>query len=252
VLHAEELSGDKGDVVRVCKKVMNEASKKRMISKQECMVLLADLDLVLCTETVENISISASKRLRKGEEENGGSGTFIEQYTRRPKMYESMSMTGYYEMVKNPDGQTKEKIPNFVGINGTPVYPVTESYARHVLIVSRPWRSYPRNVPWKEEFDCFINSNACPLQVRMNYTRVMQRYHNKMSYYEPKATEADHSKNAISGEDTVLMTLCGLAGSTDRDYDTNLLKSLHRGEGYEWDREPKVSKMQNPVKTNTM
>ena len=58
---AEDITGDKDDVKRVCKQIMNRAAAKRLISKQEACVLLGDLDLTHYTETVESVSISSYK-----------------------------------------------------------------------------------------------------------------------------------------------------------------------------------------------
>jgi hypothetical protein len=241
IMHCDELTSDKNDVVRVCKKVMNEVTKKRMTSKQECMVLLAELDLVLCTETIENVSISASKRLRKADETETDA-SFIDKCSKRPAQHESYTMPQCYDVLKNSDANAKKRIPNFVGIGGSPVFPVTENYARHVLIVYRPWRKYPRKINWKADFEDFIQRGSSPLEARLPYRRVMLRYYNKMTYYEPKATDVDHSGNPISKEDEDIMTLCGLAASEEKDYDTNLIRNLPKGLDYAWDKEPKVSK----------
>lgn len=67
-MRAQELTHDKKDITRIAKKIMNEITKQRMISKQEAMVLLGELDLFICSEIIANVSISSSKRLRRGNE----------------------------------------------------------------------------------------------------------------------------------------------------------------------------------------
>lgn len=240
ILRSDELTKDKTDVTRVCKQVMNEACKKRMISKQESMVLLGDLDLTLCTETIENVSISRSKRLQKTEEK-GTNKSFVANYTNRSVIYENLNMADYYNVVKNTDPNEKTRIPNFVGVNGSPVYPVTDSYARHVLIAYRPWREYPAKLDWKAEFENFINSPSCPMAAQLPYRRVMLRHIEKMTYYQPKNASPDHSNNPIDQEDQDLMTLCGLKTSDDIEYDTAVLKNIDRGLDYKWDFPAMVS-----------
>ena len=62
-LSAETLSGDKRDIQRTCRQILNKTAGQRLISKQECMVLLGELDLVTCSETIETISISNKKQV---------------------------------------------------------------------------------------------------------------------------------------------------------------------------------------------
>lgn len=240
ILRADELTKDKTDVTRICKQVMNEACKKRMISKQESMVLLGDLDLTLCTETIENVSISRSKRLRKTEERETNT-SHVTKYTNRSALYENMNMAEYYNITNNTDPNAKLMIPNFVGVNGSAVFPVTENYARHVLIAYRPWREYPANLEWKAEFEQFINSPTCPLAAQLPYRRVMLRHIEKMTHYQPKNATPDHSKNPIDPEDEEFMTLCGLKTSDDVDHDTAVLQSIDRGLDYKWDFPAMVS-----------
>ena len=60
VLAAEDNGNGKHDITRVARQIMNKTSSKRIISKQEAMVVLADLPLTTCTETIQSISINNS------------------------------------------------------------------------------------------------------------------------------------------------------------------------------------------------
>ena len=44
---------------------MNRCTTQRTISKQECMVLVSGMPLVQCSENIQTVSISDSKRLSK-------------------------------------------------------------------------------------------------------------------------------------------------------------------------------------------
>ena len=145
------------DLLRVCRSAMNKATSKRLISKQEAMVLLGDMPLTACNESIESVSISRSSRLRKTEDKSTDK-TFVTKYMKRPDQFEDTNMADYYHYVKNTkkDGNTYF-IANFVGINGTPRFPVTESYARHTLVVYQPWRDYPTSDNWTRDFQLFIN-----------------------------------------------------------------------------------------------
>lgn len=240
IIHANNQTDNQEDVRRVCKQIMNKAASKRIISKQEAVVLLAELDLCHCSETIQSVSISNSSKVRVTSSERT-TRTFIQQYANRPNQQENMSLYDYFMYVKNPPGTEKEIIPNFVGVNGTPKFPVTEGYARHVVIVYRPWRKYPRDLDWILEFNNFIHSGDCPKSAQMHYERVVQRYYNKTTHCESIASKVDHSKTEMTTEDRETIALYGLHGCADEDdYDTNLLKRINRGVNHQWDAKPKV------------
>ena len=244
VFSADDMSGDKEGLKRVAKQVMNKTSSKRIISKQEAMVLLGQLDLTCCTEIIQSVSISNSKRVASNEETASSTKkTYLQEYRDRAPCHEEMSFHRYFHYTKNsPDirGNRKFIVPHFVGCNGTPRYPVTDDYARHTLIVYRPWRVYPRELDWKTEFDIFIHSQVCPLSARLTYERVMRRYIDKMTYYEAKQKDGDHSHNLISPEDEELLYLVGMKGVDEYDFDDVVYKSLEKGIDYDWGKPPKV------------
>ena len=211
------------------------------------MILLADLNLTDCTEALETVSINNSKALRRTEEKSTDS-SFITKYANRPRdsMSENMSLHEYFMEFKNQHSQRSKRkgnkfaIPNFVGMSGAPVFPVTDSYARHVLIVHRPWRKYPANLEWTEEFNRFIHCKECPKPAKIPYLRAMTRYYDQLTGYEPKSSVADHSRNPISEEDSELLILVGLSGSDSDVKDRGLIECLHKGTTHKWDSPPKV------------
>ena len=58
ILGSQEVSGTANDVKKIARKLLNKTSKDKVISKQECMCQLARLDLFLCSESIETVSIS--------------------------------------------------------------------------------------------------------------------------------------------------------------------------------------------------
>jgi hypothetical protein len=66
---AEELRGNRHDLVNIAKQVLNKSASNRLISKQECMVLLGGLDLVTCSETIESVSLTLSAKVVVSEED---------------------------------------------------------------------------------------------------------------------------------------------------------------------------------------
>ena len=244
----KDLTGDHESLKSLCKHIMNKCASRRLISKQEAMVLLADLPLTDCTETIETLSINNSNPLRRSNE-NKTDNRLPTKYAKRPrdKEHESMSLYDYCVKIKNTDSARRRRknckflIPNFVGASGTPTFPVTESYARHTIIVHKPWREYPKNIDWIGEFEKFIHDKEnCPKVARLQYDRVMTRYYDGMCHYEPKTTMVDHSGNPISEDDFEMLTLLGLPDSDDPKADLSLLESLDRGIEFKWDTKPKV------------
>lgn len=221
---------------------MNKAVTKRIISKQESTVLLGDLDLFHCTETIEVVSISNYKSVRlKNDMGKAKKKTFIVEYMTRLPEFEDYSLHLYFHITRNGEDKKRLYLPHFVGINGIPKYPVTDDYARHVLIVHKPWREYPSKLNWKKEFEKFINSNICPISAKMDYERVMSRYVDKMTSYEPKACNGTHDKNQVREEDEELMWLVGMKGADEfKDFDDCLLEKMPKGETFDWGKKPKV------------
>ena len=218
---------------------MNKASSKRLISKQEASVLLGGLDLFVCTETIESVSISNSKAMRQ-KEDQATNKTFLEQYAKREDRYQNISLYDYFLITKTPSKSKKGIIPHFVGISGNPTYPVTENYARHILTVYQPWTKYPVDRNWVAEFESFIKSSDAPPSAKMHYERIMCRHFDHTTHYDPTSTDIDHTGNPITSEDKQLIDLLGLRASDNIDYDTALLKSIEKGENFKWDKNPKV------------
>jgi len=237
-----ELTGDRKDVVRLVKRCMNQAIGKRLIPKQEAVVLLAGLDLVLCSETIKPVSVSNSKQIRESQDENTHK-TFLKQYKERGIEFEEYSLYEYF-MFGNRKYTSKQKeiIPHFTGICGRPVYPITEAYAKQTLVIYRPWRDYPTSGDFVAEFNNFIRQDTCPHSVRMTYNRVFSRFMSGREHCEAVAKKADYSRNAIGEDIKELIALTGLHDAQDDEYDadTALLKSLDRGLDYRWDRTPEV------------
>ena len=223
---------------------MNKAVANRITSKQEASVLLADLPLVESTETIESVSISNSKRVSACEADKHTTGkTIIDECKKRHSSLESMSLHQHFHCTRNTQKAKHGKktiMANFVGVNGTPTYPVTESYARHTLIVHRPWRECPNRETWLAEFDSFVHSAECPQSAKLTYERVVCRHCDKMTHYEAKASNGDHSQNEASEEDIALMHLVGAKCDGETDCDDCILKSLDCGLQHKWDSIPEA------------
>jgi len=239
----EPLHGNKDDVIRVAKKCMNQATGKRLISKQEAVVLLGEMPLTTCSETISQVSIANTRVIRKKGMDHATTN-FVQEYGNRGNEYDEYSMYNYYIYIKNYARTKYQKrlIPYFVGISGRPSFPVKEDYAKFVLIVHRPWRDkFPESYNWLVEFDNFINSEDAPQEVLMEYNRVMQRYYSNKTFVEPVARDGIHSNNPVPPHIQELIDLTGISAVDADDYKTRLLKSMDRGKEFKWDKLPKVS-----------
>jgi len=141
ILGSQEVSGTTNDVKRIARKLLNKTTKDKVISKQECMCHLAKLDLVLCSESIETVSISGEYRLcTPGESKS----SFLAKYAKRDTAkWNDMSLHQYFHHIKNwsaPRLSNSQKciIPHYVGARSVPRYPPTEGYAKSVLILHVP------------------------------------------------------------------------------------------------------------------
>lgn len=165
------------------------------------MCQLGNLDMTQCSETIETVSLSSSVKV---QENKTGSRTVVSKYRfRDTKLYGKLSLMEYYEQVRHKNDTRKDNktyIPNFVGGSSKPQYPVTEGYARSVLLIYKPWHDKDRlktTSPWKRLFYEFLQSEQCPQSVRISYDRAKLKTEqiNNKHYREPTAREWDEEIN---------------------------------------------------------
>lgn len=82
ILAAEEVTGCQDELFSLARKLLNRYLGEKLISKQECMVQLAGLELWICSEHFQRISLSGYTRL----DNTGTKGTnrFLKLYNERP------------------------------------------------------------------------------------------------------------------------------------------------------------------------
>lgn len=242
-LSSETLTGDARDVQRVVRQILNKSTGNRLIPKQECMVLLAGLDLVKCSDTIDTVSVSGHARIMKKKENETKKATFLDQYRFRHESHWHMSFHDFYHHKKNMGvckKSTQMKIPHYVGINSQPKYPVTENYARGVITLYKPWKGDDLLLKrdWIEEFHEFINSNPrCPRGVSISYHRILERHITKTSHYEPIAASVDHSHNAIDGADKEALEIVGTKTMNGYDPCDSRLSNADTGKNTDWSEE---------------
>ena len=224
------------------KQVLNVAAANRIISKQECVVLLGELDLYHCSETIRSVSLSGGRNFTATKNDSGTKKqSFINNYILRSKEQEHLSVHEYFSKNCGETSKGKRIIPHYVGIMGQPVYPVTTNYAKAVCITYKPFRRLDHNRDWITEFNAFLQDPRCPIPVKMGYNRVLDRFHKKTTHVQPLSHECDTSKNPIAFEDQELMAMCSQSALTDSHLiDFDLLRHFNRGEKYDWSQEDKT------------
>ena len=106
----ETITGDQAEVVSLARRVLNNTSKKRMISKQEAFCHLANLRLCDCSENIVRVSISGAKKMGTDKE---AKNSFLTKYRDR-KDHLDMNMDDYFNYYYNdryPDKNRKTFVP---------------------------------------------------------------------------------------------------------------------------------------------
>ena len=122
------------------------------------MVVLSELDLDLCSGTIESASIPIQKTLRQADEslrQIGEMGTYLFQPI-------PARVLPHCENIYPKTAKMKRIIPHFVGVSGILTFPVTESCARHTLIGYKACSTYPSKGEWIAEFDKFFLYTSSP------------------------------------------------------------------------------------------
>lgn len=237
---AKDLTGDKQDVARVAKQLLNRSASNRVISKPECMVLLGKMNLVTCSEIIRPVSVSRSYKITATGTKQGKK-TLL-NYNDRGVEFEDETLYDFWHRTENV-GKSKEcfTVPHFVGIAGQPQYPATEKYARAVLEIHKAWR-YPKvgeppKRDWISEFEDFVKyEGSCPAIVSIAYNRVKWRHITKTEFYEPLSKEADYAAEDVDENDRILMDLVGLASVRGGFLDTSTgqTERCDLGVDYDW------------------
>ncbi len=151
-----------------------------MITKQECMILLGCLDLVLCSESIDKVSISGNVNITKNKKPN----TLLSKYKSRDLSMKNLSLHEFFHRTKNGSQSRakKEIIPHYVGAYTTHIYPPTIQYAKSMLLIYKPWHyqsQIAQSSDWIAEFNKFVNSNDAPESLKCAYKAAKQRKETK-------------------------------------------------------------------------
>ena len=231
---AESITGDQHELTSLIRHIMNRCTTQRTISKQECMVLVSGMPLVQCSENIQTVSISDSKRLSKKSKKKNGMSAYLERLVEE----DDLSFAEFLE--QNIEKDTEKKIiPHYVGLNSRPAFPPTVDYARATLIIHKPWRR--QNCPHllvrhevMSQFYNFIKSKSCPMAVTMSYKRVKTRYESGQQYAECTNDDEKFNEPTMNEDDEKFLDVMNsLTGSLNPTLDIQGI-ILNRGITFDW------------------
>ena len=226
--------GDKKEVRRLSRHLLNRASSNRTISKQECMVLLRNLKLVHCTETIETVSISGQYRVQ-----DSAQSTILQKYRKRKSDLHHLSLDQFFYHLKNQlKSSNRTYIPHYVGGSSNPVYPVTKGYAKASLIIYKPWN--PENPPFDDYddvvslFNDYLSDPRCPVSLKIQHERMRWRYLEKLVGCEPTSESMHESGTTDVDQDTKdVLDISGTFNTLD-DPDKLFGYNFETGLNYNW------------------
>jgi hypothetical protein len=166
----QDEDGDERDVKRLARRLLNESTKNRVVSKQEALCQLSGLKLYSCSEFFEYVSLSGNTNL--GGDQSGKT-TFLSKYAKRPQELHHLSLNQYFHFLRNPEHSSSKKIfkiPIYSGAKCEAVYPATNEYARGVMMIHCPWNKkfdLTKDDPLLlQRFQSFIDDRSlCPKSV---------------------------------------------------------------------------------------
>ena len=232
ILGSTETSGTITEVKTLARILLNKVTKEKVISKQECMCHLAGLDFVLCSESIETVSLSGIYKLGT---EYQAKKSILSQYSKRKNIYKDMTLHEFFFWIKEQSATRpkKEIIPHYTGGSSFPTYPPTEQYAKSILTCHVPWIGFTNfNSPQKQniqEFQDFVQSDDCPKSVKVAYGRVKARHDNKKNRLEPtsqiQTINYDSFSKDIDPEILDIVTLArtlGISQTANDELDYNI------------------------------
>lgn len=205
------------------------------------MVELSNLPLTICSECIENVSISGAMKL-KDNGTNDVNKSFINRYQNRPDFLEQLSLCEFFHFESRTKTTQIITIPHFVGMTSTPTYPPTASYAKATLIINIPWRKAKFHLLSDTEciniFETYIISNKFPKSVILAYNKLRTQYIEQRMHIEPIQKNEMHQEfdEGITPEEQQLLRVVSFLPSNIRNtVNVNGLE-YNRGIKYDWSK----------------
>jgi hypothetical protein len=238
--------GEESNVAKWAHKLMNRSVANRTITKPESMCELAQLPMVICSESIEIVSITGSTRCST----DNTTSTILSQYKKRPETLNQLSLHDFYHTKKNSHLSTnrshREFIPHYVGGRGQPVYPLTDSkqsisYARSEILKNMPWSQnnpLPTDCDWVAIFKNFLADPKCPSGVTLGYERAKLRYELRKKgieeVYQPDTEHSNITDDLVDDEVGEVIALTESLGYTEDELGNLTNSGFFMGQDYDW------------------
>ena len=206
------------------------------------MCELGGLSLVMCSDNIESVSLSGANKLQIQGELT--SETFLSQYCNRKECLD-MSLHAYYHYCKNIKGRKNDgqkiTIPHYVGGSSQPKFPISQSYARSIIMIHKPWSKndpLPQDHDFIDVFNDFINTDSCPISVKVSYERAKKREEDKtLGRIEPISEDREDSTSTDDLDDNEVedaIALTATLGDTMNILDYIGGEQMDFGLNYDW------------------
>ena len=161
-----------------------------------------------------------------------------------------MSLWQYFHHEYNKDERKNVTyIPYATGLNSSPTFPVSVSYAKGSLIKHCPWSKHQLlhfhdDDDTIQKFNSFIKHDQCPLILKLEYKRAKSHYYYSRKRGEPTNSNIDPlcgavTSNDSSHNDNETECLLNAMNSFTRNTQTSLMyrgNQFDRGVHYDWDK----------------
>jgi hypothetical protein len=218
----------------VATKIMNASIKMKIISKQEAVVLLSQMNLTICSESIETVSLSGNYRLEKNQYSNA----FYNKYAKRTHHHDK-TMDEFFTITKNSSPYTRKKnfIPYYVGGRMNPIWPPTLEFAKAMLLVYYPWHNV-FHIEEKSIIPTLISlysSTLCPTKLKLTIDREMIRTTSKAMLMKAAPSKyINYADFSISDKDPENEDLIELVSTIPTPNDADDMQYPHRGFDYDW------------------
>lgn len=228
----------------ITQQLLNRQIAERAISKQEALTCAAGLNLVLCTEIIQPESLSSVSKCTSHL--ISASNSFFKKYKNRDKELEHLSPVQFFQHIQETKKtrSTKKVIPFFIGANGQPTYPPSESYARTVLLLHTSWRRFSNiKQSFIPDFLDLICSPNCPKSVRIAFERVRQRSVD----YKEVIDATSHTKTDIDNDSNLqdLLLCVPVLNQNSTDGIDSGMHGFNIGINYAWDARTNTVRKKN-------
>ena len=218
---------------------MNNAGANKVMSKQECVTLIAGLLLTSCSEIMDTVSISGYYRIQEGKTFN-----LLQKY-RDLDERESINLSFHQFVIKEKNKNSKEgsklHIPHYVGGYTNHIYPPSEQHAHAMLLLHKPWNLKSRPLPqidgsWVKSYLEFVNQDECPTDVKFGYANAKKSALLKFKK-EPTQSAMNVDENCADNPDLknyIEVMKSKAKDENDIPIESYLDKNLERGETFDW------------------